>query len=366
MAGPRLILHFDINQTLMVSDPAGGVTFEEGLNKALAQSAMVKANDAGDWQWHDGSPLNPDQRAPGAPCPPLYTKGLPRPDGWVPFGEAFRGQSRTFTTKGPGVIFRPQYEELWKAMTWDGPPDPELGPNGMHFLVPSLFHCLLALHHSGRRFRVVFRTFGTDLPEVRAAFTAFTKGKHPQFPLCPISDTFKLDRGAWVIRHENAEDSHSAVYLQDTTPSSTAEALHGGEPIAAFFTSADTTLTIQDEYDHWKRHNFLPASGKPVWYTASATEDRHIFFDDNIHYDAKDSIVAVHARASSDAPFRALSGEDTLQYTNVLLVKANLVAAILNPDYFLQKIQETEAMWQEKRLQLPVGDDPRANTTLSP
>ena len=65
---PRLCLNFDVNETIMIGDPAGGDTFEESLNKILAKIAFVKPvppdeQDATaqwpEWVWHDGSPLDP-------------------------------------------------------------------------------------------------------------------------------------------------------------------------------------------------------------------------------------------------------------------------------------------------------------------
>ena len=38
----RLALHFDVNETIMVGDPAGGDTFDDSLNKILAKSAFVR------------------------------------------------------------------------------------------------------------------------------------------------------------------------------------------------------------------------------------------------------------------------------------------------------------------------------------
>ena len=42
-ATPKLVLHFDVNETIMVGDPAGGDTFEDCLNKMIAKNAFVRA-----------------------------------------------------------------------------------------------------------------------------------------------------------------------------------------------------------------------------------------------------------------------------------------------------------------------------------
>jgi hypothetical protein len=38
---PKLVLHFDVNETILLVDEAGGDTFEDCLNKIICKSAMV-------------------------------------------------------------------------------------------------------------------------------------------------------------------------------------------------------------------------------------------------------------------------------------------------------------------------------------
>ena len=33
---PRLVLHFDVNETILLGDVAGGDSFEDGINKCIA------------------------------------------------------------------------------------------------------------------------------------------------------------------------------------------------------------------------------------------------------------------------------------------------------------------------------------------
>jgi hypothetical protein len=42
-----LILHFDVNETLICEDAAGGDTFEDSLNKIISKNILVK-NDVND------------------------------------------------------------------------------------------------------------------------------------------------------------------------------------------------------------------------------------------------------------------------------------------------------------------------------
>ena len=72
---PRLVLHFDVNETILLGDPAGGDTFEDCLNKICAKSAFVrlrsgaaaesaKAAELSDLEWWDGTAMD------GAAAPP--------------------------------------------------------------------------------------------------------------------------------------------------------------------------------------------------------------------------------------------------------------------------------------------------------
>ena len=45
---PRLVLHFDLNETIMVTDAAGGDDFNACLNKMVAKSVFLK----GDFEKH--------------------------------------------------------------------------------------------------------------------------------------------------------------------------------------------------------------------------------------------------------------------------------------------------------------------------
>jgi len=42
---PHLFLHFDVNETILVGDVAGGDTPEDCLNKIIAKSAFVSTKD---------------------------------------------------------------------------------------------------------------------------------------------------------------------------------------------------------------------------------------------------------------------------------------------------------------------------------
>ena len=63
-------------------------------------------------------------------------------------------------------------------------------PTEFSSIVPSFFRLVYMLHQKGVDFKVVFRTFGIDIPRVSDEFNAFCEGRHP---LCDhFSETGKF------------------------------------------------------------------------------------------------------------------------------------------------------------------------------
>ena len=196
----RLVLHFDVNETIMVGDPAGGDSFEESLNKIISKSAVVRcvpiAEQAGggrwpDWRWHDGSPLDPEVRAmQGLTQPPPLLEGFEfdqQPEGCVSFykaDELKRAFAKRFTADGPGVIYRALYEQLERALRCD-PMDKRLCHDGRHhFLLPAFFHTLSALRDVHLRLREDVITEASST-ERREALMANAPGKAEGLFLVP-------------------------------------------------------------------------------------------------------------------------------------------------------------------------------------
>ena len=50
---PHLFLHFDVNETKLIGDPAGGDTVTECLNKIIAKSAFVSTSCDADASFAD-------------------------------------------------------------------------------------------------------------------------------------------------------------------------------------------------------------------------------------------------------------------------------------------------------------------------
>ena len=348
---PRLVLHFDVNETIMVGDPAAGVSFEQCLNRVIAKSAVVKLAADGRYVWHDGSPLDPALRESGS-RPPVLLPTWQLPDGCLFFNDwslpdGIRSFTNSFTANGsPGAIYRPLFNELEESLRCspETTADPRLCHDGVHhFLLPAFFHTLNTLRSQGREVSIVIRTFGTDAPAVAEAMAAFAEGGYLSAPPWPElaaalsvgrrwAGRYRTSDGAftltdWAKHAEGAPDL--SVFGSDTRTKQAAErefetkrreadsgrdiddeglvaaelsGHHGLGPVSC--------TIIQDDYHWWCEKSYMPSSGKPLHLTVSAAgvSEHPIFFDDNIHRKHDDSIVAVRVRPDESLPFAPLTG----------------------------------------------------------
>eukprot|EP00804_Cyclotella_cryptica_P028436 CCRYP_014206-RA/>CCRYP_014206-RA protein AED:0.01 eAED:0.01 QI:145/1/1/1/0.5/0.33/3/2287/550 len=167
---PHLFLHFDVNETILIGDPAGGDTVTECLNKIIAKSAFVSMavpevdakhhdhgrgeNSTGDdsigskatnggagiqrtpssgnidsssthhfkpTHWWNGQPLaiSSLDHNPARSPPPLYT-GWEWPPRTCPYYRtAYKPLAKKFTETEHGIVYRPLYQELCAKLGLD-------------------------------------------------------------------------------------------------------------------------------------------------------------------------------------------------------------------------------------------------------
>ena len=396
----KLVLHFDVNETIMIGDPAGGDTFEDCLNKTLAKNAFIRPRPTGDdtspfgrwgeWAWHDGSPLDPEMREAGSAPPPILT-AFEWPEGCVPLYTVRalkKAHAKTFTQPGsPGSIYRDLFEAMERALRvpTDGgePVDPRLvGSDGVHYIVlPAFFHTLGELARQGRDFAVIIRTFGTDGPEIAEAINAWAEGKHPVPHLRdngvrelalprerlwkgtydPADGSFRLTSSGAGADATGAGGEAEA----DAVSAGAAKTLDEAAVMQLFESDEVRCMAIQDDYGWWSGHGQDPSTGKPLWFSpyrafggggggggggSSSDEEvlvHPIFFDDNIKNDAFDSIVSVRASTAPGRPFAALAGEAIRRLQGIVLVRCPTLEAIQHHDWFLRQIAEAERRMDE-------------------
>lgn len=352
----RLVLHFDVNSTILLADQCKGLTPEVALNCELSKTAYVQRGPDGKVScWHDGRKFSDPSCVENPPA--LITDDTAEPPVWVErkleeFYEAERPRGETFISTEEGKIYKAEFERLMAYLSWKGQYREELmmsrdgvEPKSLHFVVPALFRCIVELRRQQRDFVIVLRTFGHDLPDLQKSFESFSKGLHPDFP--DFKDESMAFHGVATLRWDS--DGRPLMTLP------CGRKILDEEEMYNYVTTSRQTLAISDHYEFWKASKFNPSTGKPFWFDKSDNRVHHIFFDDNIHFKVDDSIVAVRARLGGTCPdaFEALSGADTLRFWRSHVIKARITSAIADDRYFLRLINEAEALFDARGPNLP-------------
>ena len=345
-AKPRLVLHFDVNETIMVADPAGGDSFEDVLNKMLAKTAFVRRKDGGvvddaaspsDLEWRDGVPLDDDS---GDPEQALWLRWEKPDDGskMASTTKCLEAHRKTFTEtfKRFGGIKQELAARLrLPPGRWDPCFCTDDGKH--HRFLPAFFETLRVLLDAGRDVSLVIRTFGSDGPTVALALRAWIAGRHP---------TVKAPQQApnWVQRDRVFAGKYDAEGRYTLTPplndDGRGACLDEGAAVALLEEPRSATV-IRDDYAWWAKHDEAPAAGKPFWITRGSN-CHHIFFDDHIRNSDRKSIVAARCRSSPTDAFVALDGPATRTLHGAYLVRVPTLLPVRDRRWFLDRIAECE------------------------
>ncbi|XP_013928086.1 PREDICTED: uncharacterized protein LOC106554014, partial [Thamnophis sirtalis] len=300
----KLILHIDLNNTILVSDAITKQDPSAALNCYLSTVTWGKLSHTGEWQWVSESPsLHP-------PC-----------QGAVSFYSQY-GRNTKFTETLWGKKFRDIHRQHLKLLEWQGQPHPQLSikeqAKHYHLVLPSFFRLLESLHREGREFAVIFRTFGTDLLRVLQAVSCALEGQHPGFPaLGGISLPIDLRLGKIRCNKKKVALSHGAEQLSSD---------NGCRKMYAYFSSREGISGFQDHFEWWAKNNYSSQGGKPIWVDPQDSGVQHICIDDNIRLTDSDTIVhpQVFLEQGSDIP-RTIP---TSELYDICLVQTDLLEAI--------------------------------------
>ncbi|TRZ21922.1 hypothetical protein HGM15179_005211 [Zosterops borbonicus] len=315
----RLVLHVDLNNTVVVADTVTGQAPRAALNTFLSTVTWGRAGASGEWEWVS------DRPSLRAPCPgalSYYSR---------------HGRDPAFTEAGPGRRFRDLHARHLRLLEWPGRPQDALSVPGepgkrYHLILPSFFRLLDTLHRDGRAFAVVFRTFGTDLPRVLQAVSSAMDGQHPQFPA--LRDVaLPVDLTPGQIRCSKRE----VVLTRGAERLATRE---DRRKLYNYFSSFEGIGGFQDHFDWWARNQFSSQGGKPLWIDPHDPDIHHIFIDDNIRLDDGDTIV--HPQVFSEQGSSSPRSVPTSELYNICLVQTNLLEAIADEDYFLRCVKRCE------------------------
>ena len=237
-----IVIHFDINETILIGDEAGGDSVEDCLHKMIAKSAMVQIppehiiaptassqstttdiqddNDAILYEntlglqpthWWNGDSIHDPKSVP-----PLFT-GWHWPEHCDAYYRCQKQHARSFCHSSRGQIYQPTLELLQQTLNKgagdshqheEKPPSakrnkqneqeeqgeeesksnndiiPHNNPLLLH-VIPAFWKTLQYISQQRQaqpHMGICFRTFGSDLPDLLQAMNLFAQGRHPHYP----------------------------------------------------------------------------------------------------------------------------------------------------------------------------------------
>ncbi|MCP5469472.1 MAG: hypothetical protein H7A36_03085 [Chlamydiales bacterium] len=273
--GNHLIIHMDINRTIIASD----ATQNLGLTSVVNLSLAKKYVDI----WEEGL-------VPMSYFDYIYLVKHPGVRSDQQLRRLRRNTIHDFIDHLE-KINHPRYAEalttLQKAeSTMEG-----------RFIFPSFYKLLGWLEENNISHSLVFRTFGTDLEKIAATL-------------------------GWDIPKASFRDGklHTENGVID-------------DPLAMLhFFQARRVLGIQDDYFYWNKHKELKEYGKQFPLLLSGST-KSIFFDDNIEFDPEVNIVAPYDAQTKEA-LKILP-----LIEREVLIPVITVDAILDEDYFIHYLE---------------------------
>jgi hypothetical protein len=371
-----LVLHLDVNRTLIQVDPAGGKTLDDVLNANVAARVLGQVNLAArTWTptaGADPSVLSPtlesdqsyydafvdDVAYPKPPemdtLPPAQADAL-----WKEVSAKRREMKHAFTAQGsPGAAYKSHFDGLKHSM---------MSPDGQpYYLIPSFFNLVNNLSAIDWPFAIVFRTFGHDLPPVLAEYASFVRGDHPHFkPIGPRLEAAAARLAAlgndtlkWCPQghlHRDAKGLHLVWGATGKCPKASDDAclfyqqqnlaMHqipltdfSREVRETMFAAAGDTAAkgvpcagLVDYYPWWASHAEHQSAGK-VFAVERRPDTFEVFFDDNIRHD--------HPTGRSIVDFRLFTADGATEPSNSIrsfTVAVDPWDAITRENYFLEE-----------------------------
>lgn len=337
----KLILHFDIRNTVLVADSVTNVCVEQALNSFLTGVTWGREDKDGSWQWHS------DQLSLTPPAPDVITYYKHLEKKYVK-NTTDRTQLRLatgdFTQSDIGKIFHPQFKNHLELLKWLHDFEQNAhniltmsGKDGQqyNYIVPAVYKCIHHLVENKRDFAIVFRTFGLDAPNVIRSLAHGLKGNHPGFPK-PVE--LPIDTNIGTVKR--SADSPTVF----TTTGPNTQCYTGDREIYDMLSKRVGISGFRDDVHYWLENNYHHCTSKPHIIDPFDANVHHIFFDDNFRPFEEDSIVDVRLFESRGArEARSLSNMELAQFENVCLVQADLMKCIEDEDYYLNSVRQCES-----------------------
>ena len=385
----KMVLHFDVRNTILVSDAATHDNVEHALNSFLTGVTWGREEPTG-WVWYS------DRPSLRAPCPGVitYYKSRERELVRSPADRVIlRRITGDFTRQLIGRKFRKYFEAHLRMLEWNVVPSwgstsnvgydepattlassvhneptgtkPEVvsvdrkltivGANGRlyHYLLPSFVKMLYDLQAGGYRFSIILRTYGVDAPKVLDSIAHIVAGNHPLFPgKLPIDVNRQPGR---IRRQPGGRIRCELPPTLDGTDTLPPLAIETDADIYRYMSDVEGICGFVDDFRYWQEHGYAHSDGKPLWINLDDQDVQHVFFDDNIRVADAEGIVDVRlfngdcaSTSGAGCQTRSLSIEEIAPLENVCLVQADLLECTSNMDYFISRVRQCQTNYSER------------------
>lgn len=355
----KLILHFDVNKTLVPVDSATGETIEAALNVFLSGMAWGKDRQ-GEWYSKEllsSAPLEVDDVSFYKFVEKRLLPNVTRDR------KAFRVQLMSFTDEPQGSNFKPYLNELLQTLRWKLPYDENLHKAltvpgtkecRYHFIIPAFYSLLRHLVAEQRDFAIIFRTYGNDVKNVLTSVKTAIKQSLPfSDNLAGLADG--ISENVYCVKRDpvNSEKFflHSECSNKNGASGDYDTCQMTDDDMYTWFTNLNGFCAIHDNVQDWYKNNFDSKHGKPFWVDLNDPDVQHIFFDDNIRPGNFDSILNIRVRdnrRNTGSRFRVVGRDEEFLFEHSNAVPVNFPEAILNENYFIDKLHDCERNYSER------------------
>lgn len=362
----NLILHFDINKTIIISDASTNRGLRASLHSLMSEVCWGKFPQNIPKEDRRPSDWEPILNAP-ATVPPTEDS--------VTFGTYLEDHTNTpkaerrrlkneFAFEGNiGERFMPYVQDLERSLTVEGDTGTD---KKFHFVLPAFYKLLDVLFSDELlqrvNWRIVFRSFGVDTPDVIADINRYLAGENPEFqPSNPdVAAACKIDlprdTGALLRTGPSSDDVHISIVNNRGVVTTISGAANIQKHIEnsifqmqhrdLFGVDAKRFFVLRDDYRWWEKNHESDTSGKLLIVQRPANGDatdsltHQAFFDDNIERD-RPHIVDVRDLLSFE-PIPFSSTRDSI------IIRAEPYLAITDENYFVSHFKRLLDQWTEQ------------------
>ena len=361
----NLILHYDINKTIIISDASTNRGLRASLHSLMSEVCWGRFPESIPKKDRRPSDWEPVVNAPDTvpPTEDSVTFGTYLEDHTdIPKTERRRLKNEFACEGNIGERFMPYVRNLERSLTIEGHTEAD---KKFHFVVPAFYRLLDVLFSDELlqrvNWRIVFRSFGVDTPDVIADINRYLAGDNPQFqPSNPdVAAACKIDlprdTGALLRTGPSSDDVHisvvndrgvvttisGAVNIQNHIENSVFQ-MHRNDLSGL---TAKRFFVLRDDYRWWERNHESDTSGKllivqrPTNREAIDSLIHQAFFDDNIERDRPHIVDVRDVFSFEPIPFSSTRDN--------ALIRAEPYLAITDDNYFVSHFKRLLDQWTE-------------------